>query len=161
LRCAWLEEAQDARCRVVLSTDSMISMMAGSVACASATIRSVFIPLVRSYHALAKNGTLVVFGTAAAAPGTAQPLRGLAATLACVVVLKLRPGCRRVVPRAIDSAKPPRPDECRQDVQTVLARLQDGTIKPQIAQVLPLSEARHAHELREASKVTGQIILQP
>ena len=139
----------------------MISMMAGSVACASATIRSVFIPLVRSYHALAKNGTLVVFGTASAAPGTAQPLRGLAATLACVVVLKLRPGCRRVVPRAIDSAKPPRPDECRQDVQTVLARLQDGTIKPQIAQVLPPSEARHAHELLEASKVTGKIILQP
>ncbi|MEM7022858.1 MAG: zinc-binding dehydrogenase, partial [Pseudomonadota bacterium] len=41
-----------------------------------------------------------------------------------------------------------------------LERLATGTLKPVIHEVLPLAEARHAHELIAGNTNTGKIILQ-
>ena len=42
-----------------------------------------------------------------------------------------------------------------------LKLLEEGQIDPQIAQVLPLSQAAQAQELLEGAKVVGKIILHP
>jgi NADPH:quinone reductase-like Zn-dependent oxidoreductase len=119
------------------------------------------VQLNRSYRALARNGTLVFFGASSAVRATGNPTLALAATAARFVLLKLRPDAKRVEVYLIDSARKKHPEQFRQDVQTLLALLRDEKIKPQIAQVLPLSEVRQAHALLEAAKVTGKIILEP
>jgi len=115
----------------------------------------------RSYRVLAEHGTLAVFGVSSAVYLGRNPTLGLAETMINFIMLRLRPGSKRVVTRSIDIAKRKRPDEFRQDVHTLLSMLQQGVIAPQIADVLPLRDARHAHELLEGRRVVGKIVLQP
>lgn len=117
--------------------------------------------LSRSYRVLAKNGTLVLFGASSATREGGSPMLTLASTGLRFLGLKLRPDTKRIVSYLIEPARKKHPEHFRQDVQTLLELLQDGKIKPQIAKVLPLREVRLAHELLEAARVTGKIILQP
>lgn len=117
--------------------------------------------LSRSYRAVAKNGTLVLAGAASAAQGKGDPRLALAATIARFLLLKLRPGSKRVVSYAIESARKRNPEHFREDVQELFALLGDGKIKPRIAEVMPLGEAGRALELLEGGKVTGKIVLRP
>jgi NADPH:quinone reductase-like Zn-dependent oxidoreductase len=48
-----------------------------------------------------------------------------------------------------------------QDVERTLAEAAAGRIRPLIAAVLPLEQARQAHEMVEAGQVTGKILLSP
>jgi NADPH2:quinone reductase len=48
-----------------------------------------------------------------------------------------------------------------QDVEHTLAEAAAGRIRPLIAAVLPLEQARQAHEMVEAGQVTGKILLVP
>ena len=114
----------------------------------------------RSYQTLAKNGTLVMFGTSSVVQAR-NTILGLVATMARFAFLKLQPNQKRVELYLIPNAKKQQPEQFKQDVQTLLTLLQQGKIKPQIAKVLPLREAREAHKLLEAAKVTGKIILEP
>lgn len=129
-------------------------------------VQAVFDPvggrqLTRSYQVVAKGGTLVMFGAASAIQGNSNQQLALIATVLRVLALKLRPDGKHVAVYSIPTAKKKNPAAFRQDVQTLLGLLQDGKITPQIAMVLPLRDARHAHELLETRQVTGKIILQP
>jgi NADPH:quinone reductase-like Zn-dependent oxidoreductase len=56
----------------------------------------------------------------------------------------------------------PRDPECfREDFAALIQLLRDGKIHPVVAERLPLSEARHAHELLESSASKGKLVLIP
>jgi NADPH2:quinone reductase len=71
----------------------------------------------------------------------------------------LLPGGKRVRLYSIQWLKRLRPAWFRQDLMALLDLLQQKRIKPLIAQRLPLTEARRAHELLGAGGVTGKIVL--
>jgi NADPH2:quinone reductase len=71
----------------------------------------------------------------------------------------LLPGRKRVIPYSIQTLKRLRPVQFREDLITLFGLLQQGKIKPLIAQRLPLAEARQAHELLGKGGVTGKIVL--
>ena len=51
------------------------------------------------------------------------------------------------------------PDWFREDLESLFALLRKGRIDPVIAETMPLSEARTAHERIEAAAVEGKIVL--
>jgi NADPH:quinone reductase-like Zn-dependent oxidoreductase len=73
----------------------------------------------------------------------------------------LFPSRRRVVPYSIQWLKRLKPALFRKDLTVLFDLLQEKKIKPLIAQRLPLTDARHAHELLGAGGVTGKIVLVP
>jgi NADPH2:quinone reductase len=68
-------------------------------------------------------------------------------------------GRKRVVPYSIQTLKRLKPALFRQDLSALLDLLKEQRIKPLIAQRLPLTEARQAHELLGKGGVTGKIVL--
>jgi NADPH2:quinone reductase len=68
-------------------------------------------------------------------------------------------GRKRIVPYSIQWLKRLRPGWFRQDLIALFHLLQQRRIKPLIAQLFPLAEARHAHELLGEGGVTGKIVL--
>jgi NADPH2:quinone reductase len=71
----------------------------------------------------------------------------------------LFPGRRRVIPYSIQWLKRLKPALFRQDLLALFGLLQQGKIRPLIAQRLPLSEARRAQELLGQGGVAGKIVL--
>ncbi|MFH0917078.1 MAG: zinc-binding dehydrogenase [bacterium] len=53
------------------------------------------------------------------------------------------------------------PEGFREMKRQVLARMAEGTLNPPIYKVLPLSEARRAHEMIESGEVLGKLVLHP
>ena len=51
------------------------------------------------------------------------------------------------------------PDWFREDLSTLFGLLAAGKIKPVVAEVLPLSQVRQAHERIEAGTVQGKLVL--
>jgi NADPH2:quinone reductase len=64
-----------------------------------------------------------------------------------------------VVPYSIQWLKRLRPALFRQDLIALFDLLQQGKIKPLIAQRFPLAEARRAHEVLGKGGVIGKIVL--
>jgi NADPH:quinone reductase-like Zn-dependent oxidoreductase len=56
---------------------------------------------------------------------------------------------------------PRNPDWFRADFQALLELLREGRIHPVVAERLPLSDARRAHELLESSADKGKLVLVP
>jgi len=56
---------------------------------------------------------------------------------------------------------PRNPDEFREDFRALVALLRRGEIHPVVAERLPLTEARHAHELLERTASIGKLVLVP
>ncbi|HEX7996086.1 MAG TPA: zinc-binding dehydrogenase, partial [Streptosporangiaceae bacterium] len=56
---------------------------------------------------------------------------------------------------------PRNPEWFREDFHALLDLLRAGKIHPAVAEQLPLSEARHAHELLETLAAKGKIVLVP
>jgi NADPH:quinone reductase-like Zn-dependent oxidoreductase len=52
-------------------------------------------------------------------------------------------------------------EEFREDFNTMIELLREGKIHPVVAERLPLSEARHAHELLEEAASKGKLVLVP
>src|SRR5512133_69921 len=73
----------------------------------------------------------------------------------------LLPSRRRVVPYSIQTLKRLKGAWFRQDLIALLDLLQQGKIKPLIAQRFPLLEARQAHDLLGKGGVIGKIVLAP
>lgn len=71
----------------------------------------------------------------------------------------LLPGRKRVVPYSIQTLKRLKPELFRQDLLTLFGLLDQKKIKPLIAERLPLTSAKHAHDLLGAGGVTGKIVL--
>jgi NADPH:quinone reductase-like Zn-dependent oxidoreductase len=53
------------------------------------------------------------------------------------------------------------PDQFREDFRVLIELLREGKIHPAVAERLPLSDARHAHELLESSASKGKLVLVP
>ena len=134
---------------------------------------------IRSFRALRRGGRLVVFGHSGTVARGRKSWRGWIkryATTATVSlwgllsprrrvlvyrVQKLREG-HQVLPvsgrrRALPVGGGPRnPDWFRQDFRALLRLLREDKIHPVVAERLPLSDARRAHELLESSADKGK-----
>jgi len=122
----------------------------------------------RSRKALRPGGTVVAYGLtgslrggrmASGRPGRRDRLHGLAFFAMYIAGGWLLPGRKRVVPYSIQWLKRLRPTLFREDLTALLDLLRRRQITPLIAQRLPLTEARHAHELLGNGGVTGKIVL--
>ena len=68
---------------------------------------------------------------------------------------------RRVMGYRVQKLRIPHQDWFAEDFQVLLELLRAGKIHPVVAERLPLSEARHAHELLETSADKGKLVLVP
>jgi NADPH:quinone reductase len=123
----------------------------------------------RSREALRVGGTVIVYGfTSKLSGGRLTSGRygrhrvREAAILGLYIVRNwFLPGRKRMVPYSIQTLKRLKPASFRQDLIALMDLLQDGKIKPIIAQRFPLTQARAAHELLGKGGVIGKIVLVP
>jgi NADPH:quinone reductase-like Zn-dependent oxidoreductase len=138
----------------------------------------------RSFRALRPGGRLVVFGHYAALVQGHKSWRGWIEWYAATAVValwgllsprkrvltyriqKLREGHQWFPVAAHRRALPvgggPRdPERFREDFRALLELLRRGKIHPLVAECMPLTEARHAHELLESSASVGKLVLLP
>ena len=111
-----------------------------------------------SYRLVAREGTLVMIGTAASVQGKGNPRLGVLGTLARFGLLKLRPGTRRA---RIFLVQGPKKDtgKFQREMATLYEWLVEEKIDPRIHAVLPLKDAKAAQEILERGEVEGKIIL--
>ncbi|GAP54312.1 alcohol dehydrogenase zinc-binding domain protein, partial [Arthrobacter sp. Hiyo6] len=118
----------------------------------------------RSFRALRPGGRLVVFGRyATLAHGRKNwpaVIEWYAATAAVALWGLLSPR-RRVLAYRIQKLRIHHQDWFREDFGVLLGMLRRGEIHPVVAERLPLSEARKAHELLESTAAAGKIVLVP
>jgi NADPH:quinone reductase-like Zn-dependent oxidoreductase len=129
----------------------------------AAGVDAVFDPIggrnwMRSYRALGKGGRFVGYGMSAAVEGghTNKPLA--LASFAWLGVVGLLPG-KSARWYNITTEKKKHSEWFREDLSRLLAMLQEKSIRPVIAERLPLRSACHAHELLERASVSGKIVL--
>jgi NADPH:quinone reductase-like Zn-dependent oxidoreductase len=124
----------------------------------------------RSREALREGGRVVVYGfqaklrggrMASSAPSGRHPFREPAILGWLILRNWFLPGRKSMVPYSIQWLMRLRPAWFRHDLLTLFDLLQQQKIKPLIARRLPLSEARHAHELLGSGGVIGKIVLIP
>jgi len=138
----------------------------------------------RSFRTLRPGGRLVLYGHYATMAGgrkswrgwfewygttAAVALRGLLAPSRRVLVYRIQRlrDSRQLLPIAgrrparLVGGGPRRPDWFREDLLALVDLLRRGQIHPVVAERLPLTEARHAHELLEGSANKGKLVLVP
>jgi NADPH:quinone reductase len=131
----------------------------------------------RSFRALRPGGRLVVFGRYSTLKDGHKDwpavIKWYAAITAVWLWDKLSPR-RRVSPYHVQKyrdrttnrdgavgGEPMDPEQFREDFGVLIALLREGKIHPAVAERLPLSDARHAHELLESSASKGKLVLVP
>jgi NADPH2:quinone reductase len=123
----------------------------------------------RSRDALREGGRVVTYGfqskmrggRMASGIGGRHPIRESAELGWFIVRNWFKPGRKSMVPYSIQWLMRFKPVWFRSDLLTLLDLLQQGRIKPLIAQRLPLKEARRAHEMLGEGGVLGKIVLVP
>ena len=124
----------------------------------------------RSREALREGGRVVVYGfqsklhggrMASDVPSGRHPIRESATLGRQIIRNFFLPGRKSMVPYSIQWLMRLKPAWFRQDLLTLFDLLQQKKIKPLIAQRLPLTQARHAHELLGKGGVIGKIVLTP
>jgi NADPH:quinone reductase-like Zn-dependent oxidoreductase len=123
----------------------------------------------RSRGALHRGGKVVAYGLtgslhggrlSSGRRGRRQRLRGVRIFALYIAGGWLLPGRKRVLPYSIQWLKRWRPAWFREDLVTLFELLRQRKIEPLIAQRLPLTEARRAHELLGKGGLTGKIVLE-
>jgi NADPH2:quinone reductase len=120
----------------------------------------------RSLRLLAPGGTVAAYSTVAAATRIPQRTRwsflrfgaGYGALQARLAVARMLPGSRRAAFYGVRDSTRDHPDRHREDLAHLVDLLRRGDIAP-VTTVLPLDEARRAHELHDAGEVVGQLVL--
>ena len=121
-----------------------------------------------SRKALRRGGKVVAFGLTGSLSGGRSTLRGpgqrhrfraIAIFLRYIILSRILPGRKRVVPYSIQTLMRLKPELFREDLTALFNLLQQKMIKPIIAERFPLTEARQAHELLGKGGVTGKIVL--
>jgi NADPH2:quinone reductase len=119
---------------------------------------------IRSFRALRPGGRVVVFGYSSA---LTQGRRSLGAWIkwnaqtASVFLWGLLSPRRRVHGYRIDKLRNRHPEWFREDFLALLELLRRGDIQPIVAERLPLTDVRRAHELLESSAATRKLVLVP
>lgn len=122
----------------------------------------------RSREALREGGCVVVYGfqaklragrMASGVPNARHPIRESAILGSYILRNWVRGGRKRMVPYSIQWLMRLKPAQFRNDLLTLFDLLQQNKIKPLIAQRVPLSQARKAHELLGRGGVIGKIVL--
>jgi NADPH:quinone reductase len=132
---------------------------------------------VRSFRALRPGGRLVVYGRYSTLRDGRKDWPAVIEWYAAIATVwlwdKLSPRRRAFsyhVQKYRDSStrrggavggEPADPEQFQQDFRALLELLREGKIHPVVAERLPLSEARHAHELLESSASKGKVVLVP
>ena len=118
----------------------------------------------RSFRALRRGGRLVVYGRHATIANGQKNWPAVfewyAGTIAVAAWGFLSPG-RKVLPYRIQKLRIKHQDWFRDDFRELLELLRSGKIHPAVAERLPLTEARHAHEMLESTAATGKLVLVP
>jgi NADPH:quinone reductase-like Zn-dependent oxidoreductase len=131
----------------------------------------------RSFRALRPGGRLVVFGRYDTLKGGHKDWPAVMKWYAVIAAVwlwdKLSPR-RRVLAYHVQKyrdratrrdgalgGEPMDPQWFREDFTALIELLREGKIHPVVAERLPLSEARHAHELLESSASKGKLVLVP
>jgi len=116
----------------------------------------------RSFRALRPGGRLVIYGRQNTIvrghknwPGVFEWYGGTA----LVALWGLLSARRRVLAYRIQKMRIPQQDWYWEDFRALLQLLRDGKIHPVVAERLPLSDARRAHELLERTAATGKLVL--
>ena len=119
----------------------------------------------RSFRALRPGGRLVVFGR----QNTLGPdgrknwpavFEWWASTVAVAGWGVVSPP-KKVMAYRIQKLRIPHEDWFREDFAVLVDLLREGKIHPIVAERLPFTEARHAHEMLEQSAATGKLVLVP
>lgn len=110
----------------------------------------------QSYQTLRKGGRLIVYGAhTVVEEGMLKLVFG--STLSWF--LNLLPDQRAIMNYSITRPKYSLPAWCRSDLVELLSLLEQGKIKPIIAEKIPLIDAVRAHELLEKGTVNGKLVL--
>jgi NADPH2:quinone reductase len=115
----------------------------------------------RSFRALRRGGRLVVFGrysTIAHGRKNWPAVFEWYAATAAVALWGLLSPSRRVLAYRVQKLRIHHQDWFDEDFRALLGLLRDRKIHPVVAERLPLSEARRAHELLESTASTGKIV---
>jgi NADPH2:quinone reductase len=115
----------------------------------------------RSFRALRRGGRLVVFGrysTIAHGRKNWPAVFEWYAATAAVALWGLLSPSRRVLAYRVQKLRIHHQDWFDEDFRALLGLLRDRKIHPIVAERLPLSEARRAHELLESTASTGKIV---
>jgi NADPH:quinone reductase-like Zn-dependent oxidoreductase len=138
----------------------------------------------RSFRALRPGGRLVVYGHSGTVSQGRKSWRGWSkwyATTAAVALWALLSPRRRVFVYRVQKLRkghqvlpvsgfrrapavgggPRNPDWFREDFCALVKLLREGRIRPVVAERLPLSDARRAHELLESAADKGKLVLVP
>jgi NADPH:quinone reductase-like Zn-dependent oxidoreductase len=118
----------------------------------------------RSFRALRPGGRLIIYGRhATIARGKKNwpaVFEWYAGTVAVSVWSFFSPRCR-ALPYRIQKLRIRHQDWFREDFLTLLDLLRQRKIHPVVAERLPLTEARHAHEMLECTAAAGKLVLVP
>ena len=118
----------------------------------------------RSFRALRSGGRLVVYGRhATIAHGTKNwpaVFEWYAGTAAVALWGLLTPG-RHVISYRIQKLRIHHQDWFSEDFRVLLDLLRGHKIHPVVAERMPFTEARRAHELLESTAATGKLVLVP
>jgi NADPH2:quinone reductase len=121
-----------------------------------------------SRKTLRRGGKVIAFGLTGSLQGGRSTLggegrrhryRAISIFAWYTLLSRLLPGRKRVVPYSIQWLMRLRPEFFRHDLTALFELLQQKKIKPLVAQRLPLTEAKRAHELLGKGGVTGKIVL--
>lgn len=115
--------------------------------------------ILRSFRSLKKGGRLVAYGEMAITGPDKPRKREVFLHHFLPSWLNYFPGGRKVGWYEVFDQKQDHPDWYHDDLGILIDLLIQGKIKPIIAEQIPLAEARRAHELLEASAVSGKIVL--
>ena len=131
----------------------------------------------RSFRALRPGGRLVVFGRYATLadghknwPAVIEWYASVAAVWLWATLSPRRRAMKYQIQKFRDAAEnrpgavggePRYPEWFQEDFRVLVEMLRRGEIHPVVAERLPLSEARHAHELLDSAAGTGKLVLVP
>ncbi len=118
----------------------------------------------RSFRALRPGGRLVIYGRQETLAHGRKNWPGVIewyAATAAVALWGLLSPRRRVLAYRIQKLRIHHQDWFREDFLALLELLRRGEIHPVVAERLPLSDARRAHELLERTAATGKLVLVP
>jgi len=116
----------------------------------------------RSFRALRPGGRLVIYGRQNTIVHGRKNWPGVIEWYAGTIIVALwglLSPRRRVLAYRIQKLRIPHQDWFREDFRALIELLREGRIHPVVAERLPLSDARHAHELLERTAATGKLVL--